>query len=210
MKQQLTSEEEKTLEFYQKSAEKWAEAHRIDLDCWRSQFENFNKLLSEGKIIDVGCGHGRDALFLNKQFKYIGIDISSELIEQARKLVPDADFRVMSMYNLDFPEHTFDGFWASAFFLHIPKSKIDDTLGKLKKVLKPNAIGFIAMKEGKEERMVADKLGGERFFAFYQQEEFAKVLERNSFEVLESTKDLRKYNPPQNLTVWLLYFIRAK
>lgn len=50
----------------------------------------------------------------------------------------------------------------------------------------------------------------ERFFAFYKESKFLKLLEENGFEVLEHNKDTREYNSPKNLTVWLLYFVKVK
>ena len=55
-------------------------------------------------------------------YDYTGTDISTGLLNEARKKVPGQSFYEMSVYDLDFPEGTFDGFWASAILLHIPKN----------------------------------------------------------------------------------------
>lgn len=67
------------------------------------------------------------------------------------------------------------------------------------------------MKEGNNERMVRGSVeGDERFFAFYQENEFLKLLQDNGFEIIEHRRDNREYNPPKNITVWLLYFVKVK
>jgi 8-oxo-dGTP diphosphatase len=76
----------------------------------------FIKLLpAQAKIIDIGCGPGRDAkVFSNHGFDLIGIDFSSKMIEAARKNVPHSTFLVMDIETLVFPPESFDGVWASS------------------------------------------------------------------------------------------------
>ena len=133
------------------------------------------------------------------------------MLAGAKELIPDADFRKMNMYNLSFPAGSFDGFWAAASLLHIPKRNVATVLEQIKKVVKYGGVGFFAVKEGEDERMVKGSVeGDERFFAFYKEDEFLKLLQENGFEVLEHSRDMREYNPSRNLTVWLLYFVKVK
>ena len=210
MEIRYTPEELETLEAYEKLAEERIKTHQ-NPEFWRPQFEKFQNLLPAGRILDVGCGTGRDAiLFTQAGYDYVGIDLSDKMLEQARRSVPRAMFRKMSMYSLDFPFHSFDGFWASASLLHVPKKNLGIVLAEIRKVVKPGGIGFFAMKEGEGEKMIRGKLpGDERFFAFYQERELLAALEKAGFRVLEHSRDLRQYSPPQNLTVWLLCFVRV-
>lgn len=203
----LSQEEQKTLESYKKIAAARGKTH-ADPEFWRAEFEKFRRLLPSGTVVDIGCGSGRDALLLADEYDYIGIDASNEMLSGARDLVPAADFRTMGMYSLDFSSRSVDGFWAAASLLHIPKRNAGTVLHEIRRVTKLGGIGFIAMKEGVGERMVRGPFeGDDRFYAFYEQPEFAAVLEENGFKVLGSSRDLREYNPPMNLTVWLLYFV---
>lgn len=192
-----------TKEFYNKNAEKWATTH-FTLDYWEDVFKRFQGFLSKGKILDIGCGPGRDAhFFVNSGYEYIGIDFSKELIKVARDKNPEVDFQIMDMNNLKFPEDSFDGFWAVASLLHIPKDKINIPLVEIYRILKPRGIGCVVIKEGSGEEIIKD-----RFFAFYSKDEFSKILENNGFEILACNRDLRDYDPPKNLTEWLIYFVR--
>lgn len=198
----LSPEEQKTLEAYKTIAQTRNKTHG-NPDFWRSEFEKFNKLLSAGRIIDIGCGGGRDAiLFTNAGYNYVGIDLSEDMLTGARELLPNADFRKMDMYSLDFPSRSFDGFWAAASLLHIPKRNIAKVFKQITNTVKSGGIGFFAVKEGEDEKMVKGSLEeDERFFAFYKEDEFLKLLQENGFEVLEHRRDMREYNPPKNLTV---------
>jgi len=205
----LSPEEQKTLEAYRTIAQTRNKTHG-NPDFWRSEFEKFNKLLSAGRVVDIGCGGGRDAiLFTDAGYDYIGIDLSEDMLMRARELLPNADLRKMDMYSLDFPPHSFNGFWAAASLLHIPKMNVVKVFQQIKNIVKSGGVGFFAVKEGEDERMVKGSLeGDERFFAFYKEDEFLKLLQENGYEVLEHSRDMREYNPPKNLTVWLLYFVR--
>ena len=207
----LSPEELKTLEAYKTLGQTRNKTY-ANPDFWRSEFEKFNKLLPFGRVIDIGCGGGRDALlFTEAGYSYVGVDLSEEMLAGAKELVPDADFRKMDMYNLSFPADSFDGFWAAASLLHIPKRNVAKVLEQIKNVVRSGGIGFFSVKEGEDERMVKSSLeGDERFFAFYQESEFLKLLQENGFEVIEHSRDMREYNPSRNLTVWLLYLVKVK
>lgn len=173
----------------------------------------FKTLLSKGKIIDVGCGAGRDALLFAQDlaYEYIGIDVSEAMLKEAQLLVPHVSFREMSMYALEFPPQTFDGFWAAASLLHIPKKNIDLVLQEIRRILKPGGIGFIAVKEGVGEGMVEHgQKGVERFFAYYTADELTEILKRNSYELVTLYREVREGFPPPQTTVWLVSFVRLR
>ena len=183
-----------------------------DPNFWLKEFEKLQQFLPSGKIIDIGCGHGRDTgLFIKNGYSYTGIDASIPMLEEAIKLNPDSHFKCMNMYHLDFPPASFDGFWAATSILHIPKKNVGKVFDEIRKVVKKGGIGFIAMKEGFGEKMIEhQEVEVKRFFAFYTKEEFKEVLEANGFEVLDSSRDLRIYNPPRKTDVLILYFVRIK
>lgn len=198
---ELNPEEKITLETYNATAKQWSEKHAT-VGFWREEMEIFRTLLPGGKILEIGSGGGRDAKeLIALGYKYIGTDISTGLIEVAKRENPRAAFLAQSVYDLDFPEGTqFDGFWASAILLHIPKARIDEALRRITKFMRENAVGFISLKQGEGERMEDDK----RFFAYYSEEEFKKVLQRNDFEVIQTTA-----HPMSEKTTWLCFFMRV-
>ena len=169
----------------------------------------FKKLLPEGKILEIGAGGGRDAQELIRLgYDYVGIDVAEKLLAEAQKINPTATFLHQSIYELDFPKHAFDGFWTAATLLHIPKSRIKSALRKIHAVIKPRGIGFISIKQGKGERIEQDEpqIPGDhrRLFAYYSQNEFKKILEDNSYQVIEThTK------PISERTTWLIYFVKV-
>jgi SAM-dependent methyltransferase len=58
----------------------------------------------EGLVVDLGCGSGLWARELRKaRYDILGIDISESMIGFARRRVPDAEFRVGSLFGADIP-----------------------------------------------------------------------------------------------------------
>lgn len=59
----------------------------------------------ESLIVDLGCGSGAASRsFIEAGFKVHGIDISEPMINLARKSVPEADFEVGSIFDVDLPD----------------------------------------------------------------------------------------------------------
>ncbi|MFQ4141622.1 class I SAM-dependent methyltransferase [Chlorogloeopsis sp. ULAP02] len=57
-----------------------------------------------GLVVDLGCGSGLWAQELSKaHYHVLGVDISEALIAIARTRVPDAEFRVESLFKTDIP-----------------------------------------------------------------------------------------------------------
>ncbi len=58
----------------------------------------------EGLVVDLGCGSGLWARELIRAgYRVLGIDISEAMIDIARRRVPEAEFRVGSLFEIDFP-----------------------------------------------------------------------------------------------------------
>ncbi|MCH8987039.1 class I SAM-dependent methyltransferase [Patescibacteria group bacterium] len=193
------NEEETTQKTYNQIAEKWAAEHN-DVDYFRKEFGKFSQLLSKGKILDVGCGWGRDcSLFKSTDYEYTGVDYSKGLLEIARANFPQVKFVEGNILDLPFKENEFDGFWAAASLLHIPKAKIQEALKELKRITKSGGVGFIALKKGQGEEMSKD----ERFFAYWQYDEFESVLLKAGFEVLDFIE-----HPESDKTIWIAFFVK--
>lgn len=193
----LTPEEKITLETYNKTAKKWFGEHKT-AGFWKAEMDIFNKLLPSGNILEIGSGGGRDAKeLIQLGYDYVGTDISTGLLEIAKKENPTLTFLQQSVYDLNFAEK-FDGFWASAVLLHIPKPRVDEALGKIHNVVRKDGIGFISLKQG-----IGERIDDGRFFAYYAKEEFENILIKNKFETLEF-----RLNPMSDKTTFLCYFVK--
>lgn len=74
---------------------------RINDGTWAAEQALVDKLVTDGPVLDVPFGTGRYVpIYKNKGLDYLGIDISEDMLTQARKKYPDANCRVGTVFNL--------------------------------------------------------------------------------------------------------------
>jgi SAM-dependent methyltransferase len=204
----LSPDEETTLRAYQSSAEPWAKAHNT-ADFWAEELAEFHQALPTGRVLEVGCGGGRDAqLLISMGYDYIGTDPVPELIEIAQAENPSGQFVVRSVYDLALLNPMpYDGFWACAVLLHIPRARINEALQEIRSVVRVGGIGFISLKEGDGQSVIEEGEAGQsirRLFTFWQLNEFVQTLEANGFRTVTKNR-----KPVSEKTTWLNYIVRA-
>lgn len=160
----------------------------------------FHNYLPKGKILEIGSGVGKDAEALTELgYDYIGIDPSVGLLKIAQERNPNGQFIQKSVEELEPSFGQFDGFWAAAVLLHIPKEEMLDSLLCISSVLKDGGIGVITLKEGIGEEV--DK-GTNRFYSYFTQPEFSNYLIAANFEILEVE---RREEKDDN---WLVFYVK--
>lgn len=170
-----------TLGYYGANALRYAAA-TAEIDT-SERIAQFTALLpAGGRVLDAGCGGGRDLLqFHSKGLSAVGLDLSPELAEIARSRSGCEVFvgDLQSPPPLGF----FDGVWAMASLLHIDRSRIDSTLSALASMLTPNGVFFSSVKRGMGD--VSDDTG--RWFTLYGETQWANHLRDAGFDVIEIT-----------------------
>ena len=141
--------EKETLNFYDQNAEGFASGTlTADMVDTRSRF--FAHLPPKGIILDFGCGSGRDTkAFLDAGFRVDAIDGSEELCVLASAYT-GVTVRKMLFNELDIQER-YDGIWACASILHLPKEELADVIGRVESALKPGGILYASFKYGEYE-----------------------------------------------------------
>jgi ubiquinone/menaquinone biosynthesis C-methylase UbiE len=199
----LTSKERETILYYDQHAEEWRTKHKQVGDYGRlePEFKLFFDLLPKGRIIEIGCGTGEDAINLIDHYgvdNYIGIEPARGLRKIAEENNPKAKFIDTTIYSLVFPQDSFDGFWLCQMLVHIPKDRLNDAFSSLKKVVKKKGIGMVSLLEGNEDM---DESRPGRYYSLWTQAKFTDILEENSFKILHFRKLETGASP------WLIYII---
>jgi len=183
------------IEFYDEIAEDYASI-RMDVSVMQELIDLFLQNLEENKILDVGCGPGRDAKYFSEQNKeVIAIDVSDKFLKIAKKNAPDATILKMDLRELAFPENTFDGLWVCASLLCIEKKDVPQALKGFCKVLKKDGLIFICVKQ-------STRLKQKDFQEFYEVEEFENMIKKAGFEIMETSISETENN------VWINVFAR--
>lgn len=154
-----------TLRYYDRNAEYFVQ------ETWGIDFaetqEKFIRLLPKGgKILDFGCGSGRDAFyFANKGFAVDAVDGSKEMCRLAGKH-DGIRVRQMLFSELD-ASGAYDGIWACASILHLPSTKLKPVMLKMRQALKNGGWVYLSFKYGKFEG-----LRNGRYFTDFEEKSF--------------------------------------
>ena len=140
-----------TLDFYDQNAEEFASGTMAaDMSETRSRFTAH--IPPKGIILDFGCGSGRDTkAFLDSGFRVEAVDGSEELCALASAYT-GITVRKMLFNELD-SQDRYDGIWACASILHLPRTELAEVIRKLEKALKYGGVLYTSFKYGEYEGM---------------------------------------------------------
>lgn len=104
--------------------------------------------LVAGKALELGCGPGRNAIYLAGNGFYVdAVDQSAEGLgwaeERAKEQKVQVNFVQRNIFNLDIEEGTYDLVYDSGCFHHIPPHRRMSYIDLVKKALKPG--GYFAL-----------------------------------------------------------------
>lgn len=132
------------------------------------------------KVIELGCGDGRDAIEIVKRVNwYEGIDPSIGLLDIAKKKLPNVSFVLSDALSYDYPKDL-DVIFAFASLLHINQSDLCKVFEKSLLALRIGGIFYISLKESPmyKEEIKKDEFG-ERMFYYYKPEILQDIAGNN-------------------------------
>ncbi|MFN2196447.1 MAG: class I SAM-dependent methyltransferase [Anaerolineales bacterium] len=194
---------EETIAYYNQNADHFY-ASSVDLDITHLAGPLLPHLKPGDKILDAGCGSGRDSLyFLQHGFQVTAFDASIEMVRFARKLT---GLNVLHTTFLEFHVPiTFDAIWACASLLHVPATQIIDTIAHLSEFLRAGGIFYLSFKYGEKEEIRHGRL-----FSDYTEESLARMVSRLADLTVFSdwiTTDIR---PDRSTQTWINALLKKK
>lgn len=156
----------------------------------------------EGRLLNVGSGHGADFLPFKNNFELYGVDFSREMLRLARRYSQKFEFAVnlqqADARHLPFPDNSFDWAIAVATYHHLQgRSDQLSAIIELKRVLKPGGEAFITVWNHcqrrfwlkKKEVAVPWKAGGRvvyRYYYLFTYGELEGLVKEAGFRILKS------------------------
>ena len=158
-----------TIEYYNKNAEKFFnDTHKLDMSEIYNEFIKY--LPHKGKILDAGCGSGRDTkAFSGFGYKVTAFDASIEMVSLAKI------YTNQNIFELTFDEvswlNEFDGVWACASLLHVSEEDFHTSGTKIYNALKKNSPFYLSFKYG-----FRDYIKDNRFFQCHDENTLNKAM----------------------------------
>lgn len=137
-------------DYYQLHAQRFF-SETVDVDMSELYCPFVAHLKPGARILDAGCGSGRDAkAFSEMGYEVEAFDASAELVELARQ---HTGLPVKQMRFEDVTEvERYDGIWCCASLLHVPLAELPGVMAQLAKALKPGGVWYLSFKYGSGER----------------------------------------------------------
>jgi ubiquinone/menaquinone biosynthesis C-methylase UbiE len=177
----------KTIETYNEIAHHYKQKTKnLELVDEIKKFKKF--LPKNAKVLDAGCGWGRDSKILAKSFSVIGIDLSEKLLDLAKAYASKAKFQIGDISKTNFPDNTFHGIWANDILLHLDRKDILPTLKEFHRLLKSSGILYVSVKEGEGESWEEEEMSNfkPRFYTWFKEDEIIKYFKKAGFRIIET------------------------
>jgi SAM-dependent methyltransferase len=179
-----------TLSHYNRHAEHFWEGTRAH-DVSQNRDALLQSLSGSGpfRILDFGCGPGRDLKILRELgHDAVGLDGAERFVELAREY---SGCRVwhQDFLRLELPTEFFDGVFANASLFHVPSQELPRVLKELWTTLKPGGVLFSSNPRGGNE----EGWSGGRYGSYYDWERWRELVVTAGFS------EIRHYYRPPGL-----------
>lgn len=167
---------------------KIAENYSVARDMYKNDkyLEKLSLLLAPNStILDIGCGAGVpvDKFFLSHGYKIIGLDISEKQIELAKRNLPDGEFKVEDMSELEEKEYSVDAVVSFYAIFHTQRETHQELFNKINSFLPFGGLILVSMGvnewEGKGQFH-----GDEMFWSHFGADKNREIIKNAGFEIL--------------------------
>jgi ubiquinone/menaquinone biosynthesis C-methylase UbiE len=146
------------------------------------------EVIGRGEVCDMGCGPGHVARYLRDAGATVfGLDLSPQMLEQARQLNPDLSFLEGNMMALDLQDGRLAGIAAFYSIVNIPKESLTLVFREMTRVLQPGGVLLLAFHAG-DKVLHEDELWGRPIsmdFFFFQPSEIRRYIEAAGLAIEE-------------------------
>lgn len=192
-----------TIDYYNRNAKSFIEG-TLTVDFSQTQDRFLALLPDKARILDFGCGSGRDTkYFLDRGYYVDAIDGSIELCKAASEYT---GIDVKHMYFQELAEvEKYDAIWACSSILHLELNELEKVMNKISVAVKPGGIVYTSFKYG---TFSGERNG--RYFTDMTEDTFNELLLKVQGLTIEDhwiTSDVR---PGRGEEKWLNLILRKK
>ena len=168
-----------SIDYYERYAASYYE-NTVNLNM-EEALGRFLALLPENaEVLDLGCGTGRDTVYLEDAGCYVTPMDGSEQMCRLAEIYTDKEVLHMTFEEMEF-EEVFDGIWACASLLHVEGKDMDRIMKKVVNALKPDGVLYMSFKYGD-----AEEIRNQRLFHDYTEETaYDMVMRQDGVRIVE-------------------------
>lgn len=164
--------------------------------------ESFVDALSGNRVLDAGCGPGRDAeFFADRGLEPVGVDLARGMVEFARTHRPGR-YLLMDVRALGFERDVFDGVWCPATVFFVPTDEMETALAEFVRVLRPEGVARIGFKLG-DGPVEVEKWGATTMEYHVSEAQARQMLESAGFDV--ESVSVNAVSPERTFANFLCY-----
>jgi len=154
-----------------------------------------DRLAPGARVLDLGCGTGLPTAreLVAAGYRVTGIDISPSMLATAQQNVPEAEFHLLDMVDLDPSPDQYEAVVAFFSVLHMPRTRMHEVLGLLRGILVPGGFLALGMVEADVDDTPITFLGQRIRVTGYPRYEFRTLLAECNFET--EWEEVRSYAP---------------
>jgi cyclopropane fatty-acyl-phospholipid synthase-like methyltransferase len=167
-----------TLSYYEENASKLSKRYES------ADVSNIHQTLlktfpTNSKLLDIGCGSGRDASFMLKQgYSLTAIDGSQKMVDEAKKIHPALEPHLFTMqlpHGLDFEPNSFNGVYSIATLMHLRQEEIYKTIQNIHTLLKPKGRFLFSVSIERDDTDQNSRDPHQRLFTSFSQREWITI-----------------------------------
>jgi SAM-dependent methyltransferase len=140
-------------------------------------------------VLEIGCGSGRDAVFLlSHGYDVSGVDASAAMIAEAARLHPELAGR-LACAAFPLPEQApllqrrFDAVISIAALMHVPEAELEAAAAQVRILVRPGGILFLDVSRDRP-GLREDRDGSGRLFVERLPDEYRLLFERHGFSLV--------------------------
>ena len=149
-----------------------------------------NLTADNASILDIACGPGNITKYLlnrRPDFKVLGIDLSSKMLELAQANNPTAKFQLMDCREIDTIEEKFDGITCGFCLPYLTREEAVELIANIPGLLKPGGVFYLSTMEEDDinkSRYQISSTGDQVWVNYHHEGYLTQAFRENNFEVI--------------------------
>lgn len=181
---------------YQETFQTWNKVAKVyedkfmNLDLYNDSYDNLLELIakSNASVLEIGCGPGNITKYLltkRTDLKILGIDISENMIELAKKNNPTAEFIIMDCREIDSLNKKFDAIVCGFCIPYLSNNDCVKLISDCKYLLNDSGILYLSFVDGNYENsgFIVGSSGDRAYFYYHNLNNLIKTLKSNHLDI---------------------------